>query len=185
MATQRDSGSWFRRRPADLAEQLDAERARAERAEQELAKVARELAEIRTHGPDGHAERILRLAETEAQALRATAARDASALLERTHAEAESHRHEVGQQLAARSTELDRREAEHEQRTAAEVGAAHEESARLLDAAVSQAEAIRRAVIVETDRLRADAVAEVVSRTGRRTVDQAWTGLMPRPGTER
>jgi nucleoid-associated protein YgaU len=88
-----------------------------------------------------------------------------------------------GQQLAARSTELDRREAEHEQRITAEVEAAHHESARLLDAAVAEADAIRRAVIVETDRLRADAVAEVVARTRRGAPDQAWSGLLPRPGT--
>jgi hypothetical protein len=174
----------FRRRPSDLAEQLDAvtaelatERARAERAEEALARAGHELAEIRTHGPDGYADRILRLAETEAQAIRATAARDAAALLERTHAEAESHRHEVGQQLAARSTELDRRAAEHEQRTAAEAAAAREESDRVRDAAVVEAAAIRSAVIAETDRLRADAVADAIARGDG---GRAWPGLLPR-----
>jgi hypothetical protein len=112
------SRGWFRRPESDLAERLAAlqdelavERARAERAEQALAEA---------RGP----EHILRLAEAEAQAIRSTAARDAAALLERTHAEAESHRHEVAQQL-------DRRTVESGRRIAAEAEAARQEIERL------------------------------------------------------
>src|SRR5689334_16350999 len=98
-------------RVAELEAQLAAERRRAEQAEQALA--GRRSAE-----PEGgfgmRAERLLRLAEAEARDMRAAAARDATALLERTQAEAETHRHEVEQELISRSAAFDRRSAERD-----------------------------------------------------------------------
>ena len=54
------------------------------------------------------AERLLRLAETEAREMRGAAAADVAAMIAKAQADAEAHRHEVEQQLIERSTALDR-----------------------------------------------------------------------------
>ena len=92
-------------RIARLEAQLAAERRRADQAE-------RALADGGAIGGFGvRAERLLRLAETEAREMRQSAAADVAALIAKAQAEAEAHRHEVEQQLIDRSTELDRQAA--------------------------------------------------------------------------
>src|SRR4051794_3300638 len=83
--------------PAELAEA----RARAEKAE-------RALAEGGVGGFGVRAERLLRLAETEAREMRGAAAADVSKMIAKAQAEAEAHRHEVEQQLIERANALDR-----------------------------------------------------------------------------
>ena len=62
------------------------------------------------------AERLLRLAETEAREMRGAAAADVAAMIAKAQAEAEAHRHEVEQQLIERSTALDRQARERQRR---------------------------------------------------------------------
>ena len=79
-------------RIAALEAELAEERARVEKAE-------RALADGGVGGFGVRAERLLRLAEIEAREMRAAAAADVAAMIAKAQAEAESHRHEVEQQL--------------------------------------------------------------------------------------
>lgn len=153
-------------RVAELEAQLVTERRRADEAEQALA--SRPSTE-----PEGsfgmRAERLLRLAEAEARDMRATAARDATALLERTQAEAEQHRHEVEQSLIARGAAFDRESAERaakltgrEQQLAADLDAHRQEAERVREVAAADADAIRREAVNDAERTRA-----VVAEEGR------------------
>jgi hypothetical protein len=153
-------------RIAELEAQLAAERRRADQAEQKLAS----RASAEPEGSFGmRAERLLRLAEAEARDMRSAAARDATALLERTQAEAETHRHEVEQELISRSAAFDRRSAEREaalvareQQLAEDLAAHRQQVERLKEAAQADAERIRRDATVDAQRTRA--VAEEAGR---------------------
>jgi hypothetical protein len=86
----------------------DSERRRA-MAEQHAVAVEEEIRVVRAgvgpadSGFGARAERMLRLAETEAEQIRATAQRTAAEVTERALSEAERHRHDVRQQLIAES----------------------------------------------------------------------------------
>ena len=86
----------------------DSERRRA-MAEQHAVAVEEEIRVVRSGvsptdaGFGARAERMLRLAETEAEQIRATAHRTAAEVTERALSEAERHRHDVRQQLIAES----------------------------------------------------------------------------------
>lgn len=151
-------------RLAELEAQLAAERRRAEEAEQALA--ARPAAE-----PEGsfgmRAERLLRMAESEARDMRSNAARDATSLLERTQAEAESHRHEVERSLIARNAAFDRESAERaatlssrEQQLVDDLDMHRQEAERVRQAATDDADRIRRDAVVDAERTRAIAEEE-------------------------
>ena len=177
-------------RRMDAIRRLSAERQRAEQVEKELrgARVALQngaTAEHPTQVADTHigfgyrAERILRVAEAEAQDVRNTAAAEAGALLERAHADAEAHRHEVEKSLIARIAVLEeeatRRTAEltaREQQLARDIEAARQEAERMRAAAHRDAEAMRHeadeaiaaaraAAEAASNRQRSDANAEI------------------------
>jgi cell division septum initiation protein DivIVA len=142
---------------AELRVAAQRERRRAEWAEHELGKARAQLgrqsaqppvqqpsqqAEAGAAEPSGfgyRVERLLRAAENEASEVRSSAAREATALLERAREDAEAHRHHVEQKLivriaaldeqgARRGTELNRREQEVGER----IAAARDESDRML-----------------------------------------------------
>jgi flagellar biosynthesis GTPase FlhF len=136
-------------RIATLEAQLANERSRAEHAERAL-----ENGSIGGFGV--RAERLLRLAETEAREMRASAAADVSNLLAKAQAEAEAHRHEVEQDLIGRSTELDRKAAE---RTAA-VAAREQQMNNELESRREEGERLRTAALREADRIRRDAQSD-------------------------
>jgi hypothetical protein len=143
----------------DAVRRLAAERRRTESLEDELRATRAALRAARP-GSDGtepgtgfgyRAERILRMADAEARDIRAAAAGEAAALLDRTRAEAEAHRHAVEQELIGRSAELDRDTAErnarldaHAAALAAEVESARREVADLRETARREAAELRR-----------------------------------------
>jgi hypothetical protein len=167
-------------RRMDAARRLSAERQRAELVEKELRDARAALhagpaSDQVTQVTESHvgfgyrAERILRLAESEAQDVRTTAAAEAAALLERTHAEAEAHRHEVEKSLIARSAVLDQEAAQRtaeltarEKKLAMDIEAARQEAEQLRAAARRDAEAIRREAedAIATARSQAEAAAK-------------------------
>ena len=95
-------------------------------AEQHAVAVEEEIRVVRSGvsptdtGFGARAERMLRLAETEAEQIRATAHRTAAEVTERALSEAERHRHDVRQQLIAESARAEeqaaRRAAELQER---------------------------------------------------------------------
>lgn len=137
------------------------ERTRAETTENQLKSalaaiktLERQVAQAQSasamEGFGERVEKLLRLAEQEAAEIKANAAREASAGLQRARAEAETHRRETEQSLVARTAtleeeatqrqvELDERERQlHEQ-----LAAAHEEAEQVRLAARREAEALR------------------------------------------
>ena len=133
-------------------------------------------------GPSGfgpRAEKLLRLAESEAADIRSQAVRDASELLERSRAEAEWQRHAVEQALIARAREFEelaaRRDAECQNRedqiarrlSAAQAeayrvaAAAQREAERLRDEVETEAEAVRSRIQAESDQMREQARLDV------------------------
>jgi hypothetical protein len=148
----------------DMTRRLAAERRRAEQFEQEL-RGARTAAHAvpagGTQDPErgtgfGHrAERIMRMAEAEARDMRSTAAAEVSALLERTHAAAEAHRHEVEQDLIVRRTALD----EETTRRTADLDAREAELAVELDSVRAEVGHLREEARREIAELRRDARA--------------------------
>jgi hypothetical protein len=155
-------------RIADLESRLAAALRRAEEAERALS----ERPPPDNEGGFGmRAERLLRLAEAEARDMRASAARDVSALRERAQAEAEAHRHEVEQELIARSSAFDRAASE---RTAA-LDAREEQVKADREALAAEAERVRQAADAEADRIRQAAAADaermrrVAEEDGRQT----------------
>ena len=136
-------------RIAALQAELAAERRRAENAE-------RALADGGVGGFGMRAERLLRLAETEAREMRGAAAADVAAMIAKAQAEAEAHRHEIEQQLIERSTALDRQARE---RTAAFAAREQEMNAQL-ESRRSEGERLRNAALSEADRIRRDAQAD-------------------------
>lgn len=162
------------------------EKRRAERAESELHTVRQqlerqsaELAEARSASkPDAaspapeqslgyRVEKLIRTAEHEAAEVRASAVREATALLERAKQEAESHRHEVERSLITRGVALDQeaaqRAAQLDERTAEltkNLEAAQVDSDRLVaEARVVAAQLHQDAQArIEQDRCSAEAV---------------------------
>jgi cell division septum initiation protein DivIVA len=167
----------------DVSRRLAAERRRADRVEQELrdARAALQVAQNSApgSGPDGErgtgfgfrAERILRMAEAEARDMRGTAAAESAALLERSHAEAEAHRHQVEQQLIARTAGLDQEIArrtgeldEREAALAAEQEATRADAERLREQARREAADLRREAAAEIERSRVEAERDATRR---------------------
>lgn len=167
----------LREQVADLRRRLAAADAHAEATDRENHRL-RSAAPGDT-GFGMRAEKLLRLAESEATDVRVRAARDAAELGERARAEAEAHRHEVEQALIARSAELERGLAEQraalderEARIAEQLETARAEADRLGTAALRDADRVRRLAEeqaaeelararAEASRLREDAAADV------------------------
>lgn len=169
-------------RIADLTEQIDALEAdkqamaaqlasmqrRADSAEQELAGALARLADSREKVVDPEsaqsfgyrAERILRMAETEANDVRTAAIQEAAALLAKARADAEAHRHEIEQNLIMRATTLDKQATE----VAQAMRQREEEVAAELVAARQAAQELRASARRDMDRAREDleAVAQDV-----------------------
>ncbi len=162
----------------------DSERRRA-MAEQHAVAVEEEIRVVRSGvsptdaGFGARAERMLRLAETEAEQIRATAHRTAAEVTERALSEAERHRHDVRQQLIAesaraeeqaarRAAELKDRENHLDQRLVrarAEADAVHSAAERAALAHRQSAEAdvedLRRRTADELGRARAQVEREL------------------------
>ena len=150
----------------------DSERRRA-MAEQHAVAVEEEIRVVRSGanpadtGFGARAERMLRLAETEAEQIRATAHRTAAEVTERALSEAERHRHDVRQRLIAESARAEERAA----RRASEL----QERERALDERLERVRADADAVRVATERAaeahRAGVLAEL-EEFRRRTADE-------------
>lgn len=141
------------------------EQRRAERAERQLDRArtqperqpptpATPGIDVSEPGPSGfgyRVERLLRVAEQEAAEVRATATREAGALLERAREDAEAHRHEAEQDLISRTAALEeeaaRQEVEiarREQEAIDRIASAREESGRMVAEARSECERTHR-----------------------------------------
>lgn len=112
-------------------------------------------------GFGARAERLLRLAETEAEQIRSVAQRSASELTRHAANEAERHQHEVQQRLIAESARAEeqtgRRAAaleDREQALQARIGRAQAEAETIRSAAQQAAEAHRSAAQAEVAELR-------------------------------
>ena len=127
----------------------ESERRRA-MAEQHAVAVEEEIRVVRSGadpadtGFGARAERMLRLAETEAEQIRVTAHRTAVEVTERAQSAAERHRHDVRQQLIAESARAEERAA----RRASEL----QERERALDERLDRVRADADAVRVATER---------------------------------
>lgn len=138
------------------------EHRRAEWAESEL-KTARsqleqqsaQLAESQNSGNQQgfgyRVEKLMRTAEQEAAEVRTSAAREATALLERARADAEAHRHEVEQSLITRTAMLDQEAAqrkveldERERQIGEQAAASRQEAERMHADVKRQAEQVRQ-----------------------------------------
>lgn len=175
------AGEW-----QSLRHELDNSERRRQQAEQHASSTERENRTLRAApaaaapaaAEDGfgfRVEKLMRMAEQEAADVRGGAAREASALLEQARAQAEQHRHEVEQNLIARSTVLDQQAArrtvelqEREQQISEQLAAARAEAKNLHDAAERAAE--QRRAQADAD---ADAVRNRAAQEARRLVDQA------------
>jgi hypothetical protein len=162
----------------------ESERRRA-MAEQHAVAVEEEIRVVRSGisptdaGFGARAERMLRLAETEAEQIRATAHRTAAEVTERALSEAERHRHDVRQRLIAesaraeeqsarRAAELKDRENQLEQRLVrarAEADAVHSAAERAAlthrQSAEADVEDLRRRTADELGRARAQVEREL------------------------
>lgn len=143
----------------------ESERRRA-MAEQHAVAVEDEIRVVRSGmgaqrdtdtGFGARAERLLRLAESEAEQIRAEANRMAAEVSERALADAERHRHEVRQRLIAESARAD----EHASRRAAELQERENALRDRLAGARAEAEAVRAAAEQAADAHRASAHADV------------------------
>ena len=151
---------------ADKSKRTAEERAAAaERKATESAAAPQQAAP--TEGFGMRAERLLRLAENEAAEIRAAAAAESSAVLERSRADAEQRRHEAEQALIARSAQSDqeiaRRTAaldEREGSLKSQIEAARGEIEMLTRAAQREADRLREQVRHEIDEKRAAAELE-------------------------
>ena len=134
----------------------DSERRRA-MAEQHAVAVEEEIRVVRSGlsptdtGFGARAERMLRLAETEAEQIRATAHRTAAEVTERALSEAERHRHDVRQQLIAESARAEEQAA----RRAAELQDRENRLRTALARARAEADAVRAAAERAADAHRA------------------------------
>ncbi len=166
---------------------LQAELARSDdrlrRAEQRLETVERENRAVHarldataahaapvSEGFGMRAERLLRLAEQEAVAVRAEAAEEAVLLRQQVREDVERQRHEAEQALIARSAQFDEHTAQRtaelarrEQQVSEQVTAARDEAEAVQAAAHRTAAELRRRAEVESDEVRVRAAAEAVA----------------------
>ena len=201
----------LRRQAADADRRRQAAEQHASATESEFRKLQsqRPGSAVPEEGFGFRAEKLLRLAEQEATELRATAAREASTLLEKARADAEKHRHEVEQSLIARSAMLDEQASQRsvelqererqiaEQLTAArsEAESLHEAARRAADQhrkqAESAAETVRLRAGQDAQRLREQAQQEVTRleavqrdvRTELARLAEVLAGEMSKPGS--
>jgi len=164
-----------------LAESLAAMRAalaeserRRTMAEQHAVAVEEEIRVVRSGlGPTvetgfgARAERMLRLAETEAEQIRSTAHRTAAEVIERARSEAERHRHDVRQRLIADTARAEEQAA----RRAAELQEREDVLGERTVHAQAEADAVRVAAERAADAYRAAAHADV-DELRRRTADE-------------
>jgi hypothetical protein len=115
------------------------------------------------------AERLLRLAETEARDMRAGAAQEATALVERARADAERIRHEMEQAMIERSSARDR---EHAKRMS-EVQQLEKQVAGQLGEIGREADEARAALRREVDAARAQVQAELAQARERAAAEIA------------
>jgi hypothetical protein len=106
-------------------------------------------------GFGARAERVLRLAESEAADVRTRAARDAVELGERARRDAQAQRHAVQQELLARAAELE----EEAARRAADLQAREDRVVRQAASMRAEADRVTAAAARDADRLRAEAEA--------------------------
>lgn len=160
------------------AAKLAEHRWRAERAERELGEALSRLAANRDNAAESEAgkgfgyraERILRMAETEAGEVRAAAVQEAAELVAKARAEAEAHRHEIEQNLIMRATALDQQATE----VAAALREREKEAADELTTARRAAEELRASARRDMDRARQDleAVAQDVRNQAERWAEE-------------
>ncbi len=143
-----------------------AERVEAGAAENERLRSRLSTTPV-TEGYGSRAEKLLRMAETEAAEMRASASRESIVLMEKSRQAAEQHRHvaeqaaiarfrELDQDVRRRSTELE----EREEKAAQQVAAARTESERLRASARDAAGTVRAEATAEAELLKARARAE-------------------------
>lgn len=125
--------------------------------EEEIRVVRSGLAQTPDNGFGARAERLLRLAETEAEQIRSTARRTAAEVTERAQNEAERHRHDVRQRLIAETARAE----EQAVRRAAELQDREDALAARLAQAHAEADAVRTAAERTADAHRATAQADV------------------------
>ena len=144
-----------------------------EQGESDAAERERLRAELDARNvavPEGfgtRAEKLLRMAESEAAQMRAGASRESVALVEQARVAAEQHRHDAEQAAIARSRELEqeirRRTAElvdRERKAAEQVAAGRDEAERLRTAAEEAASTLRAETEAEAELIKARARAE-------------------------
>jgi cell division septum initiation protein DivIVA len=172
-------------RVAELVDQLNAARERAQAMEAQLAEERRRSEHLErqrqaapaprpaarppaesdsTQGFGYRAERLLRMAEAEANEIRGSAIKEAAEIVERARAAAEMHRHEIEQNLIMRATTLDQQAnelavalREREQAAAAELASARTEAESLRAAARHEMEQARQNVEIVARDVRAQA----------------------------
>jgi cell division septum initiation protein DivIVA len=151
----------------------DSERRRA-MAEQHAVAVEEEIRVVRSGltpaadtGFGARAERMLRLAETEAEQIRSTARRTAAEVTERARNEAERHRHDVRQQLIAERARTE----QQAHRSTAELQEREDALDDRLAHARAEADALAAAAERAADAHRAAAQADV-DELRRRTADE-------------
>jgi DivIVA domain-containing protein len=152
---------------ADKAKRTAEERAAAAERRAADAANAPQPAAAPTEGFGVRAERLLRLAENEAAEIRAAAAAESSAVVERARADAEQRRHEAEQALISRSAQADQESArrtaaldEREGALKSQIEAARGEIEMLTRAAQREADRLREQVRHEIDEKRAAAELE-------------------------
>ena len=151
----------------------DSERRRA-MAEQHAVAVEEEIRVVRSGispavetGFGARAERMLRLAETEAEQIRSAARRTAAEVIERARSEAERHRHDVRQRLIAETARAEEQAA----RRAAELREREDGLRERIAQAQAEADAVRAAAERAADAHRGAAHADV-DELRRRTADE-------------
>jgi hypothetical protein len=123
-----------------------------------------------TQGFGYRAERLLRMAEAEANEIRGSAIKEAAEIVERARAGAEMHRHEIEQNLIMRATALDRQANE----VAAALREREKEAADELTTARRAAEELRSSARRDMERARQDleAVAQDVRNQAERWAEE-------------
>jgi len=154
----------------EMRKRLEASERERQQAEQHAAATERENRTLREGYRTSSAspaderfgfrvQKLMRLAEQEAADVRVSAAREASALLEQARAQGERHRHEVEQNLIARSAALD----EQASVRIAELQERERQVAEQLASAQAAADALRDAANRAVEQQLAQAEAEVES----------------------
>lgn len=163
---------------AALRSALEESERRRAMAEEHAIAVEEEIRVVRSErtaqppseaGFGARAERMLRLAETEAEQIRTTASRTAAEVTERALGDAERHRHEVRQRLITESSRAE----EHANRRAAELQSRENALAARLTSARAEAESIRVAAERAAEARRATAKADVDELRNRTAVELA------------